>query len=474
MNKETFRIIQTDGYITTLKQKACFSINEMLKSMYDMTNTSFNMKTYEVRKRKGELSLGDNDLIVDASNLLKQQGMLRRIFGRVLGMTAAGVGLLAGCAMDFMESAVVDEAEDYTSETGLVSDRDKYNDWQNAYEEVEAEEYKGDITELLSMADKDHKKKTSTGQDFSNSGDTSLAILHDATKKNINELTPSELYSIIAPHGSLVDFVKSLDVEKYASNFSNWNGLFAFNDSRAENVLTMAGAARDDLFRIGLYNALNRMFHNGRFQPSERLQINSSYRSYQDQMEEHRRAPTKAVDPSKGTSRHQLGIAVDMNSFSLPEYIYRAFNYGHREGVNYTDKNGNRLPETWHMEHIPALALLDRKTANDGGRASVRRWLRPTPINLGVESEFLASGGLVDASGMGSYSNVIAGEAGPEAVIQLDNSGVEFILGAVEEARKRIHVSDSKLYEKFMDEKFIPAYHDMIDSLKEGERYAVS
>lgn len=472
MADSKFRIIETDSYITSLKKKSCFVIGEMLKSMYDMTNTSFNMKTYEVRKRKGELMDNNEDIIIDASNLLKQQGMLKRIFGSLVGAAVAGVGLLAGCAsdiIDYIENEEIPNVDD-AIDTGLVNENDTYGDWQNVYEEVEAEEYKGDVSELLSMTDKDHEKKKSSGQNFSTGGNTALNILKDATKKDINELTPKELYALIEPYESLLEFVKNLDVDKYSSNFENWAGLFAFNDKRAQNVLTMAEGARDDLFRIGLYNALNRSFHGG-FASNERLQVNSTYRSYQDQMEEHLNAPTKAVNPNKGISRHQLGIAVDMNSFSLPEYIYRTFNFGHREGVNYKDKNGNVLPETWHMEHIPALALLDKQTANDGGKASTRKWLTPSPIDIGMDAEFLATGGMFDTEGYGDYSNVIAGEAGPEAVIQLDDDGVRYMLGAIEQARRNIYVSDSKLYEKFMEEKFMPNYRNMIETLKAGERY---
>ena len=471
MAKNSFQTIETNEYVTSLKKKACFTINEMLKSMYDMTNVSFNLKTYEVRKRKGELSLGEDDLIVDASNLLRQQGMLKKILGRIVGIAAAGVGLLAGCAAELMDADLLEDLEEYPEDTGLVNENDIYEDWKNVYEEVEAEEYKGDISELLSMGDKNHQKKTSTGQDFSNSGDTSLAILKDATKKNINELTPKELYSLIGPYENLIDFIKNLDVSKYCTNFSNWTGLFAFNDKRAENVLSMAEGARDDLFRIGLYNALNRIFHNGKFSPDERLQINSSYRSYYDQLEEYQKAPGKAANPNKGISRHQLGIAVDMNSFSLPEYIYRAFNFGHREGVNYTDKFGNTLPETWHMEHIPALALLDKRTANDNGMASARRWLKPTTIPIGPKFEYMASGGFIDVDGIGNYSNVIAGEAGPEAVIQMDESGIKFIIDSIEEASRNIYISNANTYESFMDNEFLPAYRNMIDTLKRGERY---
>ncbi len=101
--------------------------------------------------------------------------------------------------------------------------------------------------------------------------------------------------------------------------------------------------------------AFNRMTAAARADRGSRLCVNDSYRSYAGQISVFRRTPRLAAVP--GTSRHGLGVAVDLGCgverFGSGGYRWMKANAGRFGWVHPAwAEPGGGLPEPWHWEYV--------------------------------------------------------------------------------------------------------------------------
>jgi hypothetical protein len=101
--------------------------------------------------------------------------------------------------------------------------------------------------------------------------------------------------------------------------------------------------------------AFNRMTAASLAERGERLCVNDSYRSYAGQVSMFRRKPRLAAVP--GTSRHGLGVAVDIGCggerFGSATYRWLKANAGRFGWVHPAwAEPGGSMPEPWHWEYV--------------------------------------------------------------------------------------------------------------------------
>jgi len=121
------------------------------------------------------------------------------------------------------------------------------------------------------------------------------------------------------------------------------------------SVLCPLNGAPGDALRADAAAAFNRMTAAALADRGTHLCVNDSYRSYAGQVSIFRRTPRLAAVP--GTSRHGLGVAVDLGCgaerFGSSTYRWLKANAGRFGWVHPAwAEPGGALPEPWHWEYV--------------------------------------------------------------------------------------------------------------------------
>lgn len=191
----------------------------------------------------------------------------------------------------------------------------------------------------------------------------------------------------------------------------------------------------------------------------------------------------RTVTAAPGRSMHEYGFALDMNSYEANEMDRLGLlkKYGLGRPDRRFNENTGKWEEAHHIEDMTLSADLKARVRDAGTESDLAQSLhfahvgnlrneepayqgKPVPVTdellqQGLElmeqykQAMFANGGVV---------NVVAGEAGKEAVIPMNQRGAEYLAEAVKDAFKSVRESRSRKlkggskFEAYLKETFIP------------------
>ena len=224
--------------------------------------------------------------------------------------------------------------------------------------------------------------------------------------------------------------------------------------------------------------------------------VNSAYRTlaeqkrlYEADLRANNGVATKTAEP--GTSMHEYGFALDSNTKELDEMDRMGIlkKYGLGRTQKHVNKKG-KLVETWHLEDL-AIQKFKRKLRNEGADSTFSENMRRYMAMTGMPDESLdatvayiekmaeqkvatSMGELLEGlqpqaengikwvgAAEGGMVNVVAGEAGPELILPLNDRGAEILTKSIssafrEMAGRRRNGRSIDRFSKFFETEFLP------------------
>lgn len=487
-----------EGNEKQLKEKANNKLVRMITLLGQLVDSDgyYNTSTYESRKRKGEfVHTPENELLLKAADVIKSNSMAAKLAAGIL--TTAVILPVAATVTGL--AYVVEQISDIVSDviSSFSGDDDE------AVQQMDVDQAMGEV-------EADIERDNESIKNFG---------LSDVEKSIVDEKTTVVKADTL---GDMISIIMKSDVEsankagvKYGLGSATFSGkqYNAIDCSGFVNVLlnNLAKGSGETLSEAEKNLAL--MSNDDKYQRKSSFTLIDTYgksgKLIKPDGTKSDFEATTSRDPKDGVTdwerRNYGGFFKVLNGApwsaeSAKKNLYPGdviFNHNvadfrpdrktgglrriHHIGMAYYDDDVNRMRIAESAGSGPRKSDIDTFWRGSGSKRNfyvarlfdANRKL-PGPVSITTPSHIkLGLGGLLEnAEILSKQVNVIAGEAGKEVLIDMDDLGIGFILDTIGEAKLKYDASRKEDMLSFIDEKLMPEYRNMIAILSEGKQYA--
>lgn len=488
-----------EGNEKQLKEKANNKLVRMITLFGQLVDSDgyYNVSTYGSRKRRGEFShTPENEVLLKAASVLKSNSLAAKI---ATGMLKTAVVLPVAATMTGLVY-IIEKFGDIVNDvlSNLTNDND-----ENATQEMDADYAMGEV-------ENDIEQDNETTKNFGVSNVESSVVDDKTTVVKADTL------------GDMISIIMKSDVEsaneagvKYGLGSATFSGkqYNAIDCSGFVNVLlnNLAKGSGETLSESEKNLAL--MSNDDKYQRKSSFTLIDTYgksgKLIKPDGTKSDFEATTSRDPRDGVTdwerRNYGGFFKVLNGApwsaeSAKKNLYPGdviFNHNvsdfrpdrktgglrriHHIGMAYYDSDVHRMRVAESAGSGPRKSDIDTFWKGSGSKRNfyvarlfdANRKL-PGPVSITTPSHIkLAFGGLLENDeSLSKQVNVIAGEAGKEVLIDMDDLGIGFILDTIGEAKLKYDASRKEDMRSFIDEKLMPEYRNMIAILSEGKQYA--